>query len=109
VALTLEEQKDLTFMREEEKLAQDVYTFLASKWNLRIFSNIARSEQTHFLKDALEVGGPIEKADIADLEAAIARTRAPDVRRVYVNLMNASHNHLDAFETVLEVVEGVAR
>ncbi|MCX6054053.1 MAG: DUF2202 domain-containing protein [Chloroflexi bacterium] len=37
----------LLFMREEEKLARDVYTFLAAQWNLPIFSNIASSEQTH--------------------------------------------------------------
>jgi hypothetical protein len=28
-------------------LARDVYTFLASKWNLPVFSNIAQSEQAH--------------------------------------------------------------
>ncbi len=38
---------DLAFMREEEKLARDVYTVLAQKWGLRTFSNIARSEQVH--------------------------------------------------------------
>lgn len=38
---------DLAFMREEEKLARDVYTALAQKWGLRTFSNIARSEQVH--------------------------------------------------------------
>ncbi|NPA36491.1 MAG: DUF2202 domain-containing protein [Chlorobi bacterium] len=34
-------------MREEEKLARDVYVTLAEKWGLRVFSNISRSEQTH--------------------------------------------------------------
>ena len=37
----------LVFMREEEKLARDVYTTLYEKWSLPIFSNIAQSEQTH--------------------------------------------------------------
>ncbi|MFB3825176.1 MAG: DUF2202 domain-containing protein [Bryobacteraceae bacterium] len=45
---TAEEGKWLAFMREEEKLARDVYRELNAKWNLRIFSNIAASEERHF-------------------------------------------------------------
>lgn len=41
------EVKDLTFMREEEKMARDVYTTLYSKWRLPVFSNIASSEFQH--------------------------------------------------------------
>ena len=37
----------LTFMREEEKLALDVYLTLYDMWGLNIFKNIAASEQTH--------------------------------------------------------------
>jgi hypothetical protein len=37
----------LTHMREEEKLARDVYLFLYDTWQSRIFKNIAASEQTH--------------------------------------------------------------
>ena len=44
---------DLAFMREEEKLAHDVYTALYEKWGLRVFSNIAASEQRH--TDAIAV------------------------------------------------------
>lgn len=45
--LSGEEKADLAFMREEEKLARDVYLAMAEKWKVRVFSNIARSEQTH--------------------------------------------------------------
>lgn len=38
---------DLTFIRQEEKLARDVYLALSEKWGLPIFSNISRSEQQH--------------------------------------------------------------
>ena len=37
----------LSFMREEEKLAKDVYLFLYDIWSKDIFTNIANSEQTH--------------------------------------------------------------
>jgi len=41
------EEDGIAFMREEEKLAHDVYTVLYEIWGLNVFSNIARSEQTH--------------------------------------------------------------
>lgn len=47
------EKNGLILMREEEKLARDVYTALGSVWGLNIFSNIASSEQTHM--DAVKV------------------------------------------------------
>ncbi|MBS1209508.1 MAG: hypothetical protein H6R19_1906 [Proteobacteria bacterium] len=49
--LSTQEQAGLRFMREEEKLARDVYAALSAKWKLPIFGNIAQSEQTHM--DAL--------------------------------------------------------
>ena len=46
-ALNADEIKSLTIMREEEKLAHDVYIALYNKWNVPVFTNIASSEQTH--------------------------------------------------------------
>ncbi|MBK9442898.1 MAG: DUF2202 domain-containing protein [Comamonadaceae bacterium] len=47
--LSAAEQESLLFMREEEKLAHDVYAGLDAGWgaSLRVFGNIARSESTH--------------------------------------------------------------
>lgn len=47
MTLTAEEQDNLLWMREEEKLARDVYKALYKTWRQRIFKNIARSEQKH--------------------------------------------------------------
>jgi len=47
LTLTDSEKEDLLYMREEEKLARDVYIKLYEKWNVPIFSNISNSEQTH--------------------------------------------------------------
>ena len=44
---TAAEAAGLTYMREEEKLAHDVYVTLFNQWQLPIFQNIANSEQTH--------------------------------------------------------------
>lgn len=49
-------------MREEEKLAHDVYVYLSEKWNLNTFANIAASEQTHSdeIKSVLDVYGLVD-------------------------------------------------
>ena len=46
-SLTEAEVNALLYMREEEKLARDVYLALFDIWGLQIFNNIARAEQTH--------------------------------------------------------------
>lgn len=45
--LTAEEQSNLEFMREEEKLARDVYTYLYGVWGTAVFNTISISEQRH--------------------------------------------------------------
>ncbi len=46
-SLNNEETLSLKWMREEEKLAHDVYITLYNKWKVNIFTNIANSEQKH--------------------------------------------------------------
>lgn len=45
--LTQVEIDDLMFMREEEKLAHDVYIVLYAEWGNQVFYNISLSEQKH--------------------------------------------------------------
>ena len=45
--LSTAEADGLVFMREEEKLARDVYINLFAQWGQKIFDNISKSEQTH--------------------------------------------------------------
>ena len=51
--LTNPEIAALLYMREEEKLAHDVYVTLATTWTLPTFRNIAQAEQRHM--DAVQV------------------------------------------------------
>lgn len=55
--LTDVERDGLHFMREEEKLAHDVYLVLYREWGLTVFENIADSETTHVeaMEDLLEL------------------------------------------------------
>jgi len=41
------EAASLLFMREEEKLARDVYTKMYELWGMPVFQNISKSEQMH--------------------------------------------------------------
>ncbi|MEQ9377217.1 MAG: DUF2202 domain-containing protein [Imperialibacter sp.] len=45
--LTEQETADILFLREEEKLARDVYLFSYDLYGHIIFNNISNSEQTH--------------------------------------------------------------
>jgi hypothetical protein len=45
--LTETEELNILFMREEEKLARDVYIMMYEQWNACIFANISESEQRH--------------------------------------------------------------
>lgn len=60
--LSESEVESILQMREEEKLARDVYLVLYEIWDLPIFNNIAQSEQTHM--DAVKA--LIEKYELED-------------------------------------------
>ena len=56
----------IQFMREEEKLARDVYLYLSDRWNMNIFANISDSEDSHMeailtLIDRFELEDPVQE------------------------------------------------
>ena len=62
--LTEDEISGILFMREEEKLARDVYLYLYELFPLRPFLNISKSEQAHmdaikYLIDTYELEDPV--------------------------------------------------
>jgi hypothetical protein len=82
-ALSADESAGLIFMREEEKLAYDVYSALSARWNLRVFQNISRSEQTHTaaVKNLLDRYGV---KDPASSSAGVFTN--PDLQKLYTDL-----------------------
>lgn len=60
--LSIHEISSLIYVREEEKVARDVYIALYEKWQMPVFSSISTSEQSHM--DAMLV--MIEKFDLTD-------------------------------------------
>ena len=61
-ALSATEIEGILFMREEEKLARDVYLALCEAWGIPIFENIAQGEATHM--DAVKT--LIDRYDLQD-------------------------------------------
>jgi hypothetical protein len=64
--LSEEEIRGILFMREEEKLARDVYFYLYEIHPLRPFSNISKSEQAHmdgmkYLIDTYDLVDPVDE------------------------------------------------
>lgn len=50
--------------------------------------------------NAIGVGILIEETDISDLQTAIGETNVSSLDQVYSNLLNASYNHLWAFDSI---------
>jgi rhodanese-related sulfurtransferase len=82
--LSSDELAGLILMREEEKLAHDVYTTLGDTWGLKIFDNIAASEQTH--TDAMKA--LLASYDIEDpvRDTTIGVFTAPTMQKLYTDL-----------------------
>ncbi len=85
VGLTDDEVAGLLWMREEEQLAHDVYATLGDLWGLRIFENIASSEQSH-VDAALQV---LEQYDIDDPAAGneLGTFTDPQIQTLYDELV----------------------
>ena len=139
--LTAAQRSTLQANAQEEKLAHDLYTEFAARYDDPVFDRIAASGTRHLeafrtlfarygITDptagqgagsfsdptvkatydrllaegltgepaALGVGRTVETTDIADLRAAAEGLTAPDVQRVYQQLLSASQQHLAAFE-----------
>lgn len=94
----------LLFMREEEKLARDVYDYLYEKWNVIIFDNISNSEQIHMdrVLDLIEFYGLEDPA----LPEAGAFANG-DLQNLYNDLIVIADSSLIDALTVGAIIEEV--
>jgi hypothetical protein len=86
------ETEDLRYMREEEKLARDVYLTLDEYWGdqTRVFERIAASEETHtdtvnYLLDKYDVEDPV----VNDVVGAFTN---PELQALYDQLVRKGAN-----------------
>jgi hypothetical protein len=103
--LSDDELAGIAFMREEEKLARDVYLQLADTWGLNIFSNIARSEETHMeaVLSLIELAGAEDPAQ--GLEEG--EFLNPDLQQLYDDLLASGKESLDAALLVGAAIEEI--
>lgn len=83
----------ILFMREEEKLARDVYTVLGEQWDVPTFTNIAASERQHM--DA--VATLIDRYGLTDpaADTAIGEFVDPDLQALYDELIARGSTSLE--------------
>ena len=85
--LNTNEETGLIYMREEEKLARDVYITLYQTWDRKVFNNISKAEQKHTnaikmllnkydLEDPMEVDdfGVFKNEDLQNLYNSLIET-----------------------------------
>jgi hypothetical protein len=101
--LSEDEKAGLILMREEEKLARDVYQALGDLWGQKIFTNIARSEDTHTesvktLLDRYDIEDPVSE-DVAGV------FHSEELQGLYDALVAQGSESLEAALTVGATVE----
>ena len=83
-SLSEDEKAALSFMREEEKLAHDLYAALYARWNLPLFNNIASSEQSH--TDA--IAGLLQAYGLSDpASSQVGVFTDPALQKLYNDLL----------------------
>jgi hypothetical protein len=89
--LNAEEAAALAYMREEEKLAHDVYVTLFAQWGLPVFQNISQSEQTH--TDAVKA--LLDRYELTDpASSSVGVFSNPDLQALYNDLVTRGSQSL---------------
>lgn len=97
------EKEGILLMREEEKLARDVYIALYKKWNLRTFTNISRAEQTHMdsmkiLIDRYGLDDPMKTDEVGVFTN-------PELQKLYNDLVSEGSGSIEAAVKIGAMVE----
>ncbi|MDD2358701.1 MAG: DUF2202 domain-containing protein [Thiovulaceae bacterium] len=95
--LTTQESADLIKMKEEEKLARDVYSALYKKWNSNVFANITSSEDSHMNA----IISLLKYYNIAETSVlGVGQFVNPDIQNLYNQLIaKGSTSIADAYAT----------
>ncbi len=102
--LTAKQKAELKYLIEEEKLARDVYAFLADEVTSQKFSNITKSEQTHMdlMSNILKQYG-IENPT---KNMAAGQFKNQDLQSLYKKLINeGSADILSAYQVGVQIEE----
>lgn len=94
----------MLYMREEEKLARDVYTYLYEQWDLPVFANISSSEQTH-MDAVLDLLNRYGLTDSASDQAGVFNNA--DLQNLYTQLIAKGSQSLEEAFTVGAAIEEI--
>ncbi|MCA9241411.1 MAG: DUF2202 domain-containing protein [Planctomycetales bacterium] len=91
--LSQADREGLQLMREEEKLANDVYVTLGKRWDLRPFQNIPRAESQHMeavkmLLDRYQIEDPI-----TDMTVGVFQNK--DIQKLYNDLVSQGERSVE--------------
>ena len=89
--LILSDEEAILFMREEEKLARDVYLYLFAKWDHVVFDNISKSEQRHMD----EVLALIIHFGLDDPALGVGEFSDPELQALYDELTSMGETSLE--------------
>ncbi len=100
-SLSEEEESGILQIREEEKLARDVYTLLDKKWGLSAFGQIMPSEQKHM--DA--VAQLINRYDLVDpAQSDVGRFENAQISALFESLMTkGEQSEMDALQVGMTI------
>jgi len=103
--LRKKEINDLLYMREEEKVARDVYLSLNERWDLRVFRQIAKAEANHMAA----LGVLIDKYELVDPvgDNPLGVFTNPELQSLYEDLSAAGSASLVAALQVGAAIEDV--
>jgi hypothetical protein len=102
-ALSTDEAAALLYMREEEKLARDVYTTLYATWKFPAFQNIAASEQTHMD----QLGLLLTRYHLTDPAKAPGVFTDPKLQSLYITLVAQGRQSISAVLKVGSAIEEI--
>jgi hypothetical protein len=94
--LTPLEAQNLLYLREEEKVARDIYDVMYDRWGLNIFNNISSAEQNHM--DAVLV--QLDRYGLVDPAQQPGVFSNQELQNLYDTLLiNGSESELNALLT----------
>jgi len=98
------EEKELLYMREEEKMAHDIYTQMYDKWGSRPFYNISGAEERHMaaiksMIDKYDLTAPVKDVKVG----AFTNT---EIKKLYARMMEQGNkSEIDALKAGAEIEE----
>jgi hypothetical protein len=98
------EEKELLYMREEEKMAHDIYSLMYDKWGLRPFYNITGAEERHMaaiksIIDKYTLADPVKNIKVGVFTNA-------EINKLYsVLIEQGNKSAIDALKAGAEVEE----